>query len=87
MLGEKARQFLLNDPVGQYLHERAKIMIRQAEVDALEVDPDGWRGWFHGKRRLRKIRNNAAVARLFINFMGDAIVEGDAAERELLDDE
>lgn len=87
MLGEEARKFLLNHPVGKYLHGRAKLMIRQAEADALEVNPDGWRGWLHGKRKLREIRNRAAVARMFINFLGDALVEGQHAEKQLLDDE
>lgn len=86
-LGEACRKFLLNDPVGRYLHHRAKQMVGQAEIDALTVDPDGWRGWFQAKRKLRVIRQRAAVARAFINWMAEAIMAGNQAERELLQEE
>lgn len=87
MLSENVRRFLLEDPVGRYLHHRAKAMITQAEVDALTVDPDGWRGWFHAKRKLRLLRQRAEVARCFINFLAEAIVDGNNAEKELTDDQ
>lgn len=86
-LGEKVRQFLQNDSVGRYLHHRAKVQIAQAEVDALAVDPDGWRGWFQARRRLRLIRQRAEVARAFINWLAEAIVDGDNSEKELMDDQ
>lgn len=85
LLSEKVRVFLLNDPVGRYLHHRAKQQIGQAEIDALMVDPDGWRGWFHSRRKLRQIRQRAEVARAFINWLAEAIVDGDNAARELDD--
>jgi len=85
ILGEETRQFLLTHPVGKLLHHRAKIQYQQAEVDALKVDPDGWRGWFHARRQLRVIRNRAEVARLFIAWVGEAMVEGSNAELELND--
>jgi hypothetical protein len=84
-LGEDARAFLSSHPVGRLLHHRAKQMIAQAEVDALEVDPDGWRGWFQARRKLRQIRQRAAVGRAFINFVADAIIDGDDAARQLDD--
>jgi hypothetical protein len=83
MMSEKVRQFLTSDPVGQYLHHRAKQQIGQAEIDALTVDPDGWRGWFQAKRKLREIRLRASVAKAFINWLAEAIVDGDNAGREL----
>lgn len=83
MMSEKCRQFLLSDPVGQYLHHRAKQQIAQAEIDALAVDPDGWRGWLYAKRKLRITRQRADVARCFINWLAEAIVDGDNAGREL----
>jgi hypothetical protein len=86
-LGESIRKFLLEDSVGQYLHHRAKQQIGQAEIDALTVDPDGWRGWFQARRKLRVIRQRAEVARCFINWLGDALVDGQHAEKELMDDE
>ena len=85
LLGEDVRKFLLNDPVGRYLHHRAKLEIQQAEVDALGVDPDGWRGWLYSRRKLRIIRQKAQVARLLINFLAEAIMEGNNAEKELDD--
>lgn len=81
-LGESAREFLRAHPVGRYLHHRAVLQIQQAEVDALEVDPDGW-SWLRSRNKLRQIRQRAAVARAFISWIGDAIVDGDAAGRQL----
>ena len=83
VLGEKAVLFFRSDPVGQYLHHRAKLMIQQAEVDALKIDPDGWRGWLYGRRKLRVARQQAQVARSFINWIADAIIDGRNAEKEL----
>ncbi len=83
LLGEQVRVFLLNDPIGRYLHHRAKQAVLQAEIDALTVDPDGWRGWFFARRKLRLIRQRAEVARSFINWLAEAIVDGTNAEREL----
>lgn len=82
VLGEDCREFL-RTPVGRYLHHRAKQQILQAEVDALQVDPDGWGGWFRARRKLRQIRERAAVARAFINWMAEAIEAGDTAVKEL----
>lgn len=86
-LGDAVRKFLLEDPVGRYLHHRAKQQIGQAEVDALTVDPDGWRGWFQARRKLRVIRQRAAVARAFINWLAEALNDSDIAEKQLLNDE
>ena len=83
-LGEDVRAFLQTHPVGQLLHHRAKQLIRQAEVDALEVDPDGF-SWFRSRTKLRQIRQRATIARLFINWLGEAILEGDQASGELED--
>lgn len=85
MLSEKVRIFLLNDPVGRYLHHRAKQQIGQAEIDALTIDPDGLRGWFVARRKLRAIRMRAEVARAFINWLAEAIMDGDNAAKELDD--
>jgi hypothetical protein len=85
MMGEKAVAFFRNDPVGQYLHHRAKVMIQEAQIDAIDLDPDGWRGWFFTRRKLRKLRQQRDLARLFINWLADAIVDGRNAEKELTD--
>lgn len=83
LLAEDVRTFLLSDPVGQYLHGRAKAQVQQAEIDALTVDPDGFRGWFQAKRKLRAIRLKAEVARTLINWLAEAIIDGQNAERDL----
>lgn len=81
-LGEQVRHFL-RTPVGDYLHRRCKITILQCEADALQVDPDGWRGWLFGRRKLRQLRMRAESARMVINFLGEAILDGDAAARAI----
>lgn len=84
-LGERIRTFLLADPVGRYLHHRAKAQLLQAEIDAAEVDVDGLRGWFFARRKLRAIRQRRAVAQAFINWLSEAIIDGDNAAKELED--
>lgn len=81
-LGERVRTFLIT-PVGDYLHRRCKQVILQCEADALQVDPDGWRGWLFGRRKLRQLRLRAESARMVINFLGEAILDGDAAARAI----
>jgi hypothetical protein len=82
VLAEDVRTFLRSHPVGQYLHHRAKIDIEQAQVEALEVDPDGW-SWFRSRSKLRKIRMRAAVARSFMAWLSEAIINGDNAASQL----
>lgn len=81
---EAVREFLLKHPVGEYLHSRAKQMVLQAEVDALAVNADAW-PYFRGRNKLREIRQRADVARAFINWLAEAIMEGDQASQELED--
>lgn len=82
VLGEDVRTFLRTNPVGQYLHHRAKLAIEQAQVDALDVDPDGF-SWFRSRNKLRKIRERAAVARTLITWLSEAITDGDNAASQL----
>lgn len=81
-LGEQVREFLQSS-VGRYVHGRAKQQLEQAREDALAVEVDGWRGWLIAKRRLRRIRQQAEVARSFMKWMADAIVDGNQAATEL----
>jgi hypothetical protein len=81
-LGEDAREFLRAHPVGRLLHHRAKLMIQQAEISALEVDPDGW-SWFRARNKLRQIRQRAAIGRAFIDWLAEAITDGNQAASEL----
>lgn len=83
MLGEKIRTFLLTDAVGRYLHHRAKAQLLQSEIDAGAVEIDGWRGWLFARRKLRNIRQRREVAQAFINWLAEAIVDGDNAGKEL----
>ena len=85
VLGEDVRKFLTGDPVGQYLHHRAKQTLEQARHDSLAVDPDGFGGWFRARRRLRAIRAQAEAARTLIQWFADAITDGDRAAIELKD--
>lgn len=80
-LGDDIRDFL-RSPVGRYLHGRAKQQLEESKIDALAVDPDGWRAFFV-RRKLRQIRLRAEIARSFMKWCADAIVDGDHAAREL----
>ena len=82
VLAEDVRDFLRSHPVGRYLHHRAKLQIEQAQQDALKVDPDGW-SWLRSRAKLRQIRQRADVAKAFINWMADALIDGDAAATQL----
>ena len=82
VLAEDVRTFLRSHPVGRYLHERAKAEILAAQQEALEVDADAW-PLFRGRNKLRRIRQRADVARAFINWLADALIEGDQAATQL----
>lgn len=77
-LGEQIRAFLVS-PAGRYLHGRAKQLLLQSQEDALGCNPDS----FFGRRKLRRIQQDADVARRFMTWCADAIVEGEASYREL----
>jgi len=81
-LGEDVRAFLMQHPVGRYLHHRAKMEIERCRGEALEVDPGAW-PFFRGRNKLQQIRQRAAVANAFIDWCADAIVNGDQAADEL----
>lgn len=81
VLGDDVRAFL-STPVGQLMHARAKALIADARVEALEVDPDNWRFW-RLRAKLRKIRLKAELGTAFIEWMAEAIQEGNAAEQQL----
>lgn len=80
-LGEKVRAFLQSD-VGRYLHGRCKTMLEQAKEDMLTVDTERWWG-IPGRRRMRKLLQQAEIARTFMKFMADAMIDGDHAAVEL----
>ena len=80
-LGEQVRSFLLSD-VGRYLHGRCKTQLEQAKEDMLTVDTERWFG-LPGRRRMRKLQQQAELARTFMKFLADAIVDGNHAVVEL----
>lgn len=82
ILAEDVRAFLRTHPVGRYLHHRAKQQIAEAQIDALSVDPDAW-PLFRGRNKLRQARLRAEVAKAFINWLADALIDGDAAATQL----
>jgi hypothetical protein len=83
-LGEDVRAFLTQNPVGRYLHHRAKMEMERCRDEALEVDLDAW-PHFRGRNKMRKIQQRRDVAKAFVDWMADAIVNGDQAARELED--
>lgn len=80
-LGEQVRAFLTSD-VGRYLHGRSKNMLEQAKEDMLAVDTERWWG-LPGRRRMRKLQQQAELARTFMKFCADAIIDGNHAAVEL----
>ena len=81
-LGEDVRVFLTQHPAGRYMHHRAKMELERCREEALEVDCDAWPR-FRGRNKLRKIQQRRDVAKALIDFMADAIVNGDQAAKEL----
>ena len=79
-LGIQAIEFL-NGPTGRYLHGRAKQQLDQCKEAGLRCNPDS----FFGRRKLRKIRNKAELAEMFMSWCAEIITEGEAAEQELKD--
>jgi hypothetical protein len=77
-LGSDVIDFL-HSSTGRYLHGRAKFQMEQAREDALNCNPFS----FLGRRRWKKIQQDAAVARAFMQWCADAITDGNHAEQEL----
>lgn len=80
-LGDEVRSFLGSE-VGRYLHGRAKRQLEQAKEDSLSVDTERWWG-IPGRRKLRKIQQQANLAKMFMSYMADAIIDGNHATTEL----
>jgi hypothetical protein len=77
-LGIEVHAFL-RSTTGRYLHGRAKADLEQAQVDALECNPNS----IFGRRKLKKIQRKADCAKAFIRYCTDAITDGLHAEQEL----
>lgn len=77
-LGHQTKEFL-HSPVGRLLHGRAKQALEAAQQKALEIDPDSE----DALKQLRRVRQEAAIAQLFMRWCADAIENGSAAEVQL----
>ena len=77
-LGEQVRSFLAS-PAGRYLHGRAKLLLAESQEAALECNADS----FFGRRKLKRIQSDAEVAKKFMTWCAEAIVEGEMSFREL----
>lgn len=82
-LSEDVRAFLQSS-TGRYLHGRAKAEIERCQVEALTCDPGfSLFGWGRGRRKLLRLRQEAAVADKFIVWCAEALVDGENAYVEL----
>jgi hypothetical protein len=77
-LGEQVRDFLAS-PAGRYLHGRAKQLLDECQANALDCNADS----FFGRRKLKRYQRDAEVAKMFMSWCAEAIVEGEMSFREL----
>lgn len=75
-LGEEADAFFKSD-VGRYVVGAAIQDMRKIQSQLLTVSP--WR-----KRRIQQLQNQATACQLAMNWLGEAITNGDSAYQELL---
>ncbi len=72
-LGMDVRVFL-DSPVGQYLIKRAETEVESALVALKDVDPEN-------PRLIRELQNRAYRAQTVLQWLAEAIQEGENAER------
>ena len=77
-LGEQVRSFLVS-PTGRYLHGRAKEVIARSKDQLAILDPNTDEGLAEWK----VIKQDMANAESFMQWCGDAIVNGDNAAKQL----
>lgn len=80
VIGEQARQFLQTD-LGDYLLKRAQSQIESATDELKRVSPR----WMWGRKKIERLQGQIAVAENTINWLAEAITEGDAATKILED--
>lgn len=78
-VGQEAIDFL-NSRIGQYLHGCAKQQIAECTAALADVSPDTW----FGRRKIKRLQNELAQARMFSRWLAEAIQAGQLAEKELL---
>ena len=77
-LGEQARDFL-QSPIGRYLHGRARGEVERCQEEVLLAKP--WTFW--GRRKLKDIQKRYEIASSFMNWLVEAITDGELAYSEL----
>lgn len=78
-LGLDARAFMGSD-LGRYIQRRANDEIDAAKTALLNIDP-------LDTEAIRALQNHAAVAASVLNWMGDAVTNGENAERAAIEAE
>ena len=77
-LGESVHAFLRSD-AGRYIHGRCRLELEDIKEQLLDCNL--WT--FLGRRRAKKLQEDAAVARKVMRFCADAIMDGEVAYQEL----
>lgn len=78
-IGQEARDFLATQ-LGQYLRGCAEREIADCTAAIAEVNPDSW----FGRRKIKRLQQDMAGAKRFIQWLAEAIQAGNLAEKELL---
>lgn len=77
-LGEQVRSFL-NSPTGRYLHGRAKLEVENTKDELFDLDPYS----SEGRAKHAKLKADGLAAQNFIKWCAEAIINGDAAAKQL----
>lgn len=70
--GLDVQQFM-GSSIGQYLTRRANAVIEEADIALRSVDPED-------PKAIRTLQNKSAAASYFLDWMGEAVTEGEQAE-------
>ncbi len=75
--GLDVQQFMGTN-LGRFLRAKANAQIESAHEALGSVDPED-------PKAIRKLQNDAAVASLFLHWIGEIVTEGENAERQAMD--
>lgn len=75
--GMDVKQFMGTN-LGRFLQAKANAKIEAARDAMTSVDPED-------PKAIRKLQNDVAVGSMFLQWMGEAVTEGENAERQFLD--
>lgn len=74
--GMDAEKFM-SSAIGQYLTRRANEAIEEATAGLRTADPEN-------PKEIRKLQNDALSAERFLQWMGEAVTEGELAEQAFI---